>query len=80
MKTTGDNRLNIVMTIQVRNSPKFVWKMFVHIASGRSDLVNSLHTQTRLKCDFGLNGGIPWLFGLWYNGPHILLVKTKTKR
>ena len=36
MKMKEDNQLNIVMTIQVRNLPKFVWKMFANIALGRS--------------------------------------------
>ena len=27
------------------------------------DLVNRLHVQTRLMCNFGLNRGVPWLFG-----------------
>ena len=36
---------------------------FWSIASQYSNLVNCLHSQTRLMCDFGLNGGVPWLIG-----------------
>ena len=31
-------------------------------ARNYTDLVNRLHTKTILMCNFGLNGGVPWLF------------------
>ena len=32
-------------------------------ARNYTDLVNRLHAQTRLMCNFGLNGSVLWLFG-----------------
>ena len=36
---------------------------FWSIGSHYPDLVNRLHAQTRLMCNFELSGGVPWLFG-----------------
>ena len=34
---------------------------FLSLANQYPDLVKRLHTQVRLMCNFGFNGGVPWL-------------------
>ena len=46
---------------------------FWSVAGQYPDLVNRLHAQTRLMCDFGLNGGVPWLLGT--NGASCFICK-----
>ena len=37
--------------------PDYFWSL----ANQYPDLVKRLHTQVGLMCNFGLNGGVPWL-------------------
>ena len=66
MKMKGDNRSNIVMTskyaIFQNLSGKFL-STLLRDARNYPDLVNRLHAKTRLMCNSGLKGGVPWLFG-----------------